>query len=242
MNKYDINLFCDSEMNAFRLNLAAELVLGYRYTDKEMSRAAKNIRDKCKDYKDLWERALDECLAVLETEPRNCLAHYIAGHSYSGCGEASISDSKVELRSKAADHYEQALDCIKDGQEHKALIFLPTDKRHDESLDLDTKVKLGLAELYAETGLVYMGTGRWPEAVACYKKVTEHDPLRTTGWMWLAKSLFKTEGVDRAIEVLNYALGLDKQHENFEPVLGSYLRKYTEIAEQRDEFLKTTSR
>ena len=241
MNNDDISLFCDSEMNAFRLNLAAELVLGCRYTNKEMSGTAKNIEGSCKDYNDLRERALDECLAVLEIEPRNCLAHYIAGRAYTRT-EPSCNDSEKTLSYKAAVHYERALDCIKDGHEYKALIFLPADKCHDESLDLDTKVKLGLAELYAEAGLVYMETYRWPEAAACYKKVTEYDPLRTTGWMWLAKSLFETEGVDRAIGVINYALGLDKQHANFEPVLKSYLKKYTAIAAQRDGFLKTTSR
>ena len=238
MKKDDISLFCQSETSAFRLNIAAELILGPRCKKAGMSRVASDIRARCSDYIDIRERALVECLVVLEAEPRNCLAHYIAGHAYAGCAEASSSDSKIELLSRAAAHYEQALACIKDGQEHKALIFLPADKRHDESLGLDTKIKLGLAELYAEAGLVLMGTGRWPEAVTCYKKVTEYDPLRTTGWIWLAKALFKSEGVDRAIEVLEYAQSVDKQHENFDPALGSYLKKYTDIAALRDEFLR----
>ncbi len=238
MNDGDIRLFCDSEMNAFRLNIAAELVLGTRYTKKETSRTVEKIKGKYKTYKDLRKRAIEECLAVLEAEPKNCLAHYFAGHAYASYAAASCYASQMDLRNKAAVHYEHALDQIKDGHEHKALIFLPADKRHDESLSLDKKVELGLAELYSETGLVYMETGRWPEAAVCYKKVTECDPLRTGGWAWLAKSLFKTEGVDRAIEVLDYALGLDEQHENFEPVLGSYLRKYNAIVAQRDEFMQ----
>lgn len=72
-----------------------------------MSRTAKNIEGRCKDYSDLRKLALDECLAVLETEPRNCLTHCIAGRAYTRT-EPSCNDSEKTLSYKAAVHYERA--------------------------------------------------------------------------------------------------------------------------------------
>ncbi len=140
MNNNDLSLFCNLENNAFRLMVAADLILGRQYTKKDMSYTASNITKKCRCRSEIRERALAECLAVLETEPKNCLAHYIAGRAYVRTAGPSCKASEETLYDNATVHYERAMDCIKDGHEYKALIFLPADKRHDESLDLATKI------------------------------------------------------------------------------------------------------
>ena len=234
----EIKLIGKSKLTRARLMLAAQLSLGERYTGKGLSPLGQHVMSQVNSRLDLFDVILAECYEVIVSEPDNCLAHYIAGITLNRAAHSGKKDLSIAIINEAIAHLEQILSLVAGGGEYKTIIFLPREVRSDPQLDREAKTKLGLADLYNELGLSYMDVEKWHQALSCYKEVTTLDPQKATGWLWLSKSLFNTEGADQAIKTLEYALSTDSSDMNFETLLGTYLRRYRKIASSRDEIFK----
>lgn len=234
----EIELIGKSELTRSRLMLAAQLSLGKVYTGKELSPLGQHVMNQVKSRLDLFDVILAECYEVIVREPDNCLAHYIAGRTLNNAAHSGDNGLSISIVNEAIAHLEHILSLVAGGGEYKAIIFLPRETRNDPGLDREAKTKLGLADLYHELGLSYMEVEMWHQALSCYKEVTTLDPQKATGWSWLSKSLFNTEGADQAIKTLEYALSIDSADMNFKALLGSYLRRYRRIASSRDNIFK----